>query len=113
MKLAAWGHPYSEFPNGKDTPDDFVRTFERWSGCGIERYIPFVSSKGTAYFDSSRLKVDRDLLSSIVKAAKAFGMEVHPILGLGPMGAGSEDRRYRIDTGRHGINPEEVPSWAR
>ncbi|OGG57233.1 MAG: hypothetical protein A3F84_21765 [Candidatus Handelsmanbacteria bacterium RIFCSPLOWO2_12_FULL_64_10] len=113
MKLTAWGHPYSEFPEGKDSPDDFMRAFERWSNCGIERYIPFVSSRGTAYYDSSRLKVDRDLLSSIVKSAKEFGVEVHPILGLGPMGAGSEVRRYRIDTQRGGLKPEDIPSWAR
>jgi uncharacterized lipoprotein YddW (UPF0748 family) len=113
MRLAAWGHPYSEFPKGKDGPDDFMRAFERWSSCGIERYIPFVSSQGTAYYDSSRLKVDRDLLASIVKAAKAFGVEVHPILGLGPMGAGAEARRYTLDTARHGLKPEDIPSWAR
>ena len=96
MKLAAWGHPCVEFPEGKDRLDDFMRAFERWSSCGIERYIPFVSYGGTVYYDSSRLKVDRDLLSLIVKSAKAFGVEVHPIPGLGPMAGGDEGRRYRL-----------------
>ena len=113
MRIAAWGHPYTEFPEGKDTPDDFKRMFERWSSCGIERYIPFVSSSGTAYYDSRRLTVDRDLLASIVAAAREFGVEVHPILGLGPLGAGSEERRYKVDVERYGITADEVPSWAK
>ena len=108
MRIAAWGHPYSEFPEGKDRPDDIKRMFERWASCGIERYIPFVSSRGTAYYESRRLTVDRDLLAPIVCAAKEVGIEVHPILGLGPMGAGSETRRYRVDLERHGITADDA-----
>jgi uncharacterized lipoprotein YddW (UPF0748 family) len=113
MKIAAWGHPYSEFPEGQDSPDDFKRKFEWWGSCGIERYIPFVSASGTAYYASNRLTVDRDLLALIVPAAREVGMEVHPILGLGPMGAGSDERLYKVDVERHGITDDDVPSWAK
>ena len=84
MEFAVWGHPYSEYPEGGDTKADFAAGFERMKEAGIDIYIPFVITHGKAYFESAALgPPERDLLAPCVEAGEEYGIEVHPIVGLG------------------------------
>ncbi|NPV48443.1 MAG: hypothetical protein HPY69_16005, partial [Armatimonadetes bacterium] len=114
MEIAAWGHPYSEFPEGADGPREFAAAFERMRAAGIGIYIPFVMSHGQHYFESELLgPPSRDLLAACMEAGREVGLEVHPITGLGAVSAvaaaeGEGDGMY--DPG-----PEcaDLPGWAR
>ncbi len=108
MDFAAWGHPYSEFPAGQDTPDDFRRAFARMKDCGLDIYLPFVMTHGQHYFDSATLGApERDLLGPCVEAGAEVGLEVHPIIGLGAVSAVAEGGLYDP-----GPSDEPLPSWA-
>ncbi len=114
MEIAAWGHPYREFPEGADGPREFAAAFERMRAAGIGIYIPFVMSHGQHYFESELLgPPSRDLLAACMEAGNEVGLEVHPITGLGAVSAvaaaeGEGDGMY--DPG-----PEcaDLPGWAR
>jgi len=109
MDFAAWGHPYSEFPVGHDTPDDFRRAFARLKDCGLDIYHAFVMSGGKHYFESETLgPPERDLLGPCVEAGQECGIEVHPIVGLGAVAAQAGGALYDP-----GPADEELPSWAR
>lgn len=115
MQLAIWGHPYSEFPVGKDSPDDFRRQFARLREAGIGTYIPFVMTHGEHFFESEILGApSRDLLGPCLDAASAEGVEVHPITGLGSVGivklAEDDDSAGMYDPGP---DAADLPSWAR
>ena len=111
MDFAAWGHPYSEFPAGQDSPDDFRRAFGRLKDSGLDIYLPFVMSGGKHHFDSATLgPPERDLLGPCVEAGAEAGLEVHPIVGLGAVAAMASGGAYLYDPGP---SPEELPSWAR
>mgnify|MGYP005837395291 CR=1 FL=1 len=114
MEIAAWGHPYSEFPEGKDSPADYVAAFERMKVAGIDIYIPFVMSHGQHYFESELLGApSRDLLGACMEAGDKVGLEVHPITGLGAVSAvvaGDGEAAGRYDPGP---DCAELPSWAQ
>jgi len=110
MEIAVWGHPYSEYPEGKDTQADFVARFERMKEAGVGIYLPFVITHGKHFFQSAVLgSPAKDLLGPLVEAGEEVGVEVHPIVGLGSVAAAAEDRRGLYDPGP---TDEELPSWA-
>lgn len=109
MDFAAWGHPYREFPEGQDGPDDFLRRFELLRNCGLDIYLPFVMTHGKHYFESASLgSPERDLLGPCIEAAAKVGIEIHPIVGLGAVAAAAGGNLYEP-----GHPDEDLPSWAR
>ena len=107
MKMAAWGHPASEFAAGSDSPSEIAAGLGRLREAGVTMYFPFVISGGRAYFESAVPDAtERDLLGPILEAAGELGMDVHPIIGLGGV-AGAGEATYRIPGEK-----TEVPSWA-
>jgi len=106
MALAVWGHPYSEFPVGQDSLDDFRRGFERLAASHVTTYYAFVLTHGKAYFRSRILgEPERDLLAPAIEVGDEFDIEVHPIIGLGAVGV--QGGLYDPGTS------EDLPSWAR
>jgi len=112
MDIAVWGHPASEFPEGKDSVADIRTWLGKLREAGIGKYIPFVTSGGQAIFESVALgPPQRDLLGPIIEVAGETGMEVHPIVGLGGVTPGfSEDEGYYVPLERPG---KELPDWSR
>jgi uncharacterized lipoprotein YddW (UPF0748 family) len=111
MDIAAWGHPYSEYPAGKDTLEDFRAGLARLREAGIDLYLPFVMTHGKHYFECETLgPPERDLLGPLVEAAAEVGLEVHPITGLGAVAVATEGVEGLYDPGP---DRESLPSWAR
>ncbi len=112
MRIAVWAHPYSEFPVGRDTAANIRDFFARLAEVGVESYFPFVLTHGKWYFRSEALGApERDLLGLCLEAGREAGVQVHPILGLGAVGArSSEGPAGLYDPGASG---DDVPSWAR
>ncbi len=107
MKIAVWGHPHSEFPEGHDSAADIRARLGALREAGISAYIPFVLSGGKTYFASESLgPPERDLLAPVMQAARELEMQVHPILGLGAVGV--------VDTHLYIPSAEtvDVPEWA-
>lgn len=110
MDFAAWGHPYSEFPVGKDSSADFATAFERMKEAGIDIYLPFVMTHGKHYFQSSILgNPERDLLGPCMEAGARAGVEIHPITGLGAVTAIAQEGEGLYAPGP---SAEPLPSWA-
>lgn len=111
MEIAVWGHPYLEFPNGKDDQETINQKFEKISDAGITIYFAFTSVGGRLYFSSRMLpKAERDILSKLIKAGKNAGVEIHPIIGFGdvsPWYGLFPKRVYKIKSER------ELPDWAK
>lgn len=111
MKVAVWGHPYREFPVGRDRPSDVHDAFGRMREAGIDIYIPFVLSGGRHYYESALLgPPERDLLGPCLEAGRAHGVEVHPITGLGEVGAAATEAGRLYDPAPA---EEQLPSWSR
>jgi len=111
MEIAVWGHPYLEFPEGRDRQEDIDRKFKEISESGISIYFAFTSVSGRRYFASSMLpSPQRELLSKLVKSGKEFGVEVHPIIGFGdvsPWYGLFPERVYKAKL------DEKAPDWAK
>ena len=106
MALAVWGHPYSEYPVGQDSLDDFRRGFEQLAQSHVSTYYAFVLTHGKSYFRSRVLgEAERDLLRPAIQAGTEFDIEVHPIIGLGAVGVRGGGM---YDPG----DVEDLPSWA-
>ncbi len=107
MKIAVWGHPTSEFPEGSDSLQHVKERLGALRDAGISAYLPFVLSHGKACFESETLGSPlRDLLAPVMEAARELEMEVHPIVGFGALGV-AERRVYSP-----GKDAEDVPDWA-
>lgn len=111
MRLAVWGHPASEFPEGKDGADDIRAWLGKLRDAGVEMYIPFVISGGTPVFESSLLgPPSRELLGPVMDIADGLDMEVHPIVGHGGVCPSFEPGEgVCVLAAKPG---EEMPSWA-
>ncbi len=111
MRLAVWGHPYLEYPQGEDSADAMAQRLGALRAAGIDLLFPFVAVEGEHYFHSESLgEPDRDLLEPLMAAAREVGMQVHPIVGIGgPLSAGAH--RYQPPLDASAI-PEYALSWA-
>lgn len=111
MRVAAWGHPYAEFPAGCDSVAEIVERLGALREAGIDLYFPFVAVTGEHFFASEALgQPGRDLLEPLMAAARQVGMAVHPILGLGgPLGLGVHV--YEPPAEASGV-PQYVLHWA-
>ncbi|MGC9320047.1 MAG: hypothetical protein ACP5KN_18595 [Armatimonadota bacterium] len=107
MRIAVWSHPYREFPEGADSPPVIADRLAELQDAGAELSFPFVAVRDGVYFESESLGApDRELLGPYMEAARAVGMQVHPVMGLG--GA--------VGVGRGLYEPpldfQDVPEWA-
>ncbi len=111
MRMAAWGHPYLEFPVGEDSAERMADRLGALREAGIDLYFPFVAVAGEHFFASEVLgEPVRDLLSPLMQAARQVGVEVHPIVGLGDLvGAGGGHYEPPAEAGPV---PEYALSWA-
>ncbi|MGD9497535.1 MAG: hypothetical protein AB7Y46_14635 [Armatimonadota bacterium] len=110
MRLAAWGHPYLEFPEGQDSVDAMAQRLGTLRAAGIDLYFPFVAVAGGHYFASQLLGAPgRDLLGPLLQAAAQVGMQVHPIVGLGGT-VGTGEHRYEPPLEARPV-PEYALTW--
>lgn len=108
MKMAVWGHPHSEFPEGQDSSAEIRDGLSALREAGVSVYIPFVLSHGKTYFTSETLGApERELLRPVMDAARELEMTVHPILGLGAVGIADTHLYQPSDEAWH------VPDWAK
>jgi uncharacterized lipoprotein YddW (UPF0748 family) len=111
MKLAVWGHPYIEFSEGRDDQNIINAAFSRMSDAGISIYFAFITTEKKLLWTSKVIpKPSIDMLSKLIKAGKASGVEVHPIIGFGsisPFFGLFPERTYKTKTE---IN---LPQWAK
>ncbi len=107
VRIAAWGHPYDEFPEGKDDARSIAQRLGELHQAGIDLYFPFVVVSGKSYFASETLgPPERELLGPLMEAADEVGVEVHPVLGLGgPVGTGRGLYQPPLEH-------SDVPEWA-
>ena len=83
MTLAVWGHPYSEYPEGQDSIDDFRRGFEKLRRAGVDLYMAFVLTHGKAYFRSKTLgDPERDLLAPVMQCPGHGRLVISDLEGL-------------------------------
>ncbi|KYH42071.1 MAG: hypothetical protein AYL32_000680 [Candidatus Bathyarchaeota archaeon B26-2] len=110
MKIAVWGHPYIEFPEGKDSQKEVNSAFSRMAEVGITMYFAFVAVGERLLFKSTLIpKSGKDMLSKLVEAGKTAGVEVHPIIGFGdvsPLYGLFPERVYKVKF------KGEPPEWA-
>jgi len=110
IRLAVWGHPYIEFPEGRDDQDTINAAFSRMSDAGISIYFAFIATEKKILWASKIVpKPSIDMLSRLVKAGKASGVEVHPIIGFGsisPFFRLFPERTYKARS------EVDLPQWA-
>ncbi len=111
MRLAAWGHPYLEYPPGRDSADDMALRLDALREAGIDLLFAFVAVADEHYFRTESLgEPERDLLEPLMTAAARVGMQVHPVLGIGgPVGSGAHHYEPPLDTA---AVPEYALNWA-
>lgn len=111
MRLAVWGHPASEFPEGKDSLSDIREWLGKLRQAGVEIYIPFVVGGATPAFESDVLNPPlRDLLGPVMEVSDELDMEIHPIVGHGGVCPSYEDGKGKCEfVPKEG---EKLPGWA-
>ena len=93
--LAIWAHPYMISPDTKNLEDLFKRTFNTLAESGVSQYLPFVAEDGKAFYQTDLLDTKVDYLSTILKVANEYGIDVFPLFGFGRIAAMSPEWRYR------------------
>lgn len=112
MKLAVWGHPATEFPEGRDSTEHIRDWLGQLRGAGITQYMPFVLSGGKALFGVPALPApERDLLARVLDVARPLGLAVHPIFGLGAVFPAAAPEQGRYVPLCHG-DEEQIPGYA-
>ncbi len=65
-------------PDTKATDDDWKRKFDSLKKAGFDALLPEIYTGRGAYFGSSRLPVQAELLERFIPIAKSFDLEIHP-----------------------------------